>query len=434
MNHTESTLPDVDTPPGPEPAYAAFVGIDWADQQHAVALLDPQSGTVTHENVAQTPEALDDWALQLLQRFGGLPIAVALEQSRGALIYALMKYPHLVPYPVPPARLAAYRQAFTSSGAKDDPTDADLVLDYLVKHRQALRPWRPDCQQTRHLQLLVEQRRKIVDQRTALSNQLTAQLKCTFPQAIDWLGDKIYTRLATDFLLKWPDLQSLQRSKIDTVRRFFYAHNLRRGDIIEARLDQMRTAKPLVDDPALLAVGQMTVKALAGLLRQLVDTVAGFEKQIQQVFADHDDAPIFSSLPGAGKALSPRLACAFGSDRGRFTQAQDMQIFSGIAPVTKRSGKTMLVQRRWACPTFVKQTFHEFAGCSIGRSIWAKSFYDLQRSRGKGHHAAVRSLASKWIRIIVACWHARTPYDEARYLAQLRLRRSPLLQYLPSPE
>ncbi|OHB80369.1 MAG: hypothetical protein A2V98_04765 [Planctomycetes bacterium RBG_16_64_12] len=95
--------------------------------------------------------------------------------------------------------------------------------------------------------------------------------------------------------------------------------------------------------------------------------------------------------------------------------AEEMQNFSGIAPVTKRSGKQTRAQRRWACPKFLLQTFHEFAGCSLKKSVWAKAYYDLQRSQGKGHHTAVRTRAFKWIRIIFRCWKNRTPYDESTY-------------------
>ena len=103
---------------------------------------------------------------------------------------------------------------------------------------------------------------------------------------------------------------------------------------------------------------------------------------------------------------------------------------SGIAPITKRSGKSCWVHWRWACPKFVRQSFHEYAAQSIRWSGWARAFYDLQRQRGKGHHAAVRSLAYRWIRIIYRCWQQRTPYCEATYCEALVRRKSPLAQIL----
>jgi len=148
---------------------------------------------------------------------------------------------------------------------------------------------------------------------------------------------------------------------------------------------------------------------------------------------EHPDAALFLALPGAGAALAPRLLVAFGSDRQRFQTAAELQTLSGVAPVTKRSGKRRTVHRRWACPKFLLQTFHEFAMCSRKKSVWAKAFYLLQRSHGKGHHAALRSLAFKWIRILFRCWKTNTPYSEMRYLQSLQRSNAPLLAFLSAP-
>src|SRR6184192_4620687 len=154
--------------------YGALVSIDWADQQHAVCLLDLSTGAREQTIVKHTPQALQEWALDLRQRFAGQPIAVCLEQSRGPLIYALLKYDFLVLYPINPATLAKYRQAFSPALGKDDPSDADYLLDLLQHHRNRLRPWHPDDQKTRTLRLLVEQRRRLTGDRTRISNRLTA--------------------------------------------------------------------------------------------------------------------------------------------------------------------------------------------------------------------------------------------------------------------
>ena len=139
--------------------FAAFVGLDWADQKHDLVLYDQRGGKPEHRELVQTPEAIDEWACSLRQRFGGRPIAVCFEQSRGGIAYALLKYDFLVLFPLPPARLASYRESFSNSGAKDDPTDAALLVDYLLRHRDQLRVWQPDTPATRELQLLAEARR-----------------------------------------------------------------------------------------------------------------------------------------------------------------------------------------------------------------------------------------------------------------------------------
>jgi len=414
--------------------FAALIGIDWADQKHVVCLRPKDAGRLEHAEVEQTPEALADWAGQLRQRFAGRSVAVCLEQSRGALIYALMKFDFLVLYPINPAKLANYRQAIGStSGAKDDPTDAQWLVDYLTKHRDRLQPWQPDDVLTRQLGLLVEGRRQIVNLRTRLSNALKSQLKLYFPQAMPWAGEHMYSRQACDFLIKWSTLEALQRAKPETIRRFFYAHNCRRVDRIDQLLEQVSQAQPLTTDHAVVAAAAMMVQTLAKQLRQLAASIQIYDKKIQELFAQHPDAPIFKAFDGAGPALAPRLITAFGSNRDRFESAEQVQAYSGIAPVTKRSGKQHLVQRRWACPKFLRQTFHEFADHSRKKSTWAAAYYQMQKAKGKGHHAALRALAFKWIRILFRCWKNRTPYDESVYLRSLHKRHAPLLEFITEP-
>jgi transposase len=410
--------------------FAAFVGLDWADEKHDIALYDQRGGRPELSVLPHTPEAIDEWACGLRQRFGGRPIAVCFEQSRGGIAYALLKYDFLMLFPLPPARLAAYRQSFSNSGAKDDPTDAVLLLDYVLRHRDQVRVWQPDTPATRELQLLAEARREAVDQRTRLSNQLTAVLKRYFPQALTLVGCDVDTPLACDFLARWPSLDMVQRAAPATLRKFYYAHHCRREERIVERLELARAAIPLTTDAVLIQTGILQVHCLIAQLRALAKAIQKYEQRLGQLMDEHPDAALFLALPGAGPALAPRLLVAFGTDRERFQSAAELQAFSGIAPVTKRSGKHRSVHRRWACPKFLLQTFHEFAKCSCKKSPWAQAFYDLQRSRGKGHHTTLRALAFKWIRILFRCWKTRTPYSEQRYLDSLQAQHAPLLAFL----
>ena len=179
--------------------FAALIAIDWADKKHAVSLYDETTGGREQTTIKHTPEALNDWALALRTRFQGQPLAVCLEQSRGPLIYALLKYDFLVLYPINPVTLAKYRQAFSPALGKDDPSDADYLLDLLQHHRARLTPWRPDDEKTRTLRYLVEQRRRLVNDGTRTTNRLTALLKSYFPQVVNWFSE-LRTLIVCDFL------------------------------------------------------------------------------------------------------------------------------------------------------------------------------------------------------------------------------------------
>ena len=408
-------------------ALVACVGLDWGDTRHAVQLQLVDGGPIEQLELEQKPDVLHAWVAQLRQRFHGRPVGIAVEQRKGAVMHALMAYDFLVLFPVNPKALARYREAFRTSGAKDDPTDAALLLDLLRKHRDQLRVWRPDTVEARTLQSLCEQRRKLVNHRVAVTNRMTSLLKQYFPQALDWVGD-VASLQGCDFLMKWPALAAVQRARPRTLRTFYQQHNCRKADVIDERIRQIAGACPLTSDPAIVDPLSLAVQTYATQLQVLIEAVQAFDTRIAHVFAHHPDQALFDSFPGAGPVCAPRLSAAFGTDRSRWESASDLQSHSGIAPVTERSGKALWVHHRLACPKFVKQTFHEFADQSIRFSTWARAYYDQQRGRGNDHHAALRALAYKWIRILFRCWKDRTPYDEATYTAALRRHGSTLVE------
>jgi transposase len=408
-----------------EPSWAGFVAIDWADQKHHWKLVDAESKRSEEGELEHTPEAIDLWVAHLHARFADRPVAVCLEQSRGSLVYMLLKYPHLVLFAVSPTTSARFRQALYPSGSKSDPTDTALLLDLLLYHRSNLRRIDPDTPETRLLQMLVEQRRQWVDDRTRYSNQLTACLKLYFPQVLNWI-DNIDSPLGCDLLEQWPSLQQLQRAHPGTLRKFFVAHNSRSEERMRERLEAIYKAQPAVQDPALLEAGAITAQGLVALLKTLNARITKLDERIATAESAHPDSVLFAGLPGAGPALRPRLIVAFGTQRQRYASAAELQAYSGIAPVTERSGRSEWVHFRRACPKFLRQTFHEFASHSVARSRWARAYYDLQISKGKGHHAAVRALAGKWIRVLFRCWKDGKPYDEQTYLRALEKHHSPL--------
>lgn len=410
-----------------EPDLAACVGVDWADQRHVIYLQATDRSEAESCQLEQKPDVLHDWVAQLRVRFEGRKIGIAIEQSRGAVIHALMRYDFLVLYPINPKALARYREAFRVSGAKDDPSDAELLLDLLRLHRNRLRAWLPDTVETRRLQILAEYRRKLVNNRIRHTNRATSLLKMYFPQALDWAGE-LDTVQSCDFLAKWPALTTIQRARPSQLRKFYLQHHGRNLVLIEERLRQISTARSLTDDPAIVDVLSRAVQAEAAQLRPIIEWIARFDQILAQHFASHPEHDLYESFPGAGPVYAPRLLTALGTDRTRWESSTDVQCHSGIAPVTEKSGKSCWVHRRLACSNFVRQTFHEFAAQSIRYSTWARAYYDQMRGRGLRHPAAIRALAFKWIRIIYRCWRDQKPYDEQIHLDSLQAKHSPLLK------
>jgi transposase len=409
--------------------YAAYIGLDWGSDKHSVALKVSGSNEIERYMLKQTPEDLHAWLFKLRDKFGGRPVAVAIEQTKGAVIHALLGYDFVHIFRINPKSLADYRKAFSPSGAKDDPTDAEYLLEWVEIHRNRIKPWVPDDAQTRALQKLVEFRRELVNQRVAFTNQLTQALKEYFPQALDW-GGEVERVMICDFLSKWPTLEKIKKVRPDTIRAFYRQHGCRSSERIEERLKAIPGAKALTEDPAVIATSVCMVQAIVRTLYPLIESITRLDKEIGERFKGHPDMAIFDSFPGAGAALAPRLLAAMGSDRRRFDSADEIQKYSGIAPVTERSGKHEWVHRRFACSKFLRQTFHEFAGQSIKFCTWARGYYDMMRGRGIDHHAAVRALAFKWIRIIFRCWQHRVCYKEEIYIRALHKKGSPVVTFM----
>lgn len=406
-------------------SYAALIGIDWGHQRHAIALR-AGAGAIEQRTLEHSAENLHAWLDELHTRFEGRPIALAIESSRGAVINVVTQRDWITVYPIHPKTSARYREAFTPSGAKDDQPDADLLLALIERHRDRLMPLRRDDDSTRRLDGLCRARRTVVDLRTGLLNRLQSLLRGYFPQALELCGEDLGAPLALDLLAHWPTLEALQKARPQTLRSFYYKHNVRRPETVDERVQRVAQSRALTTDAVVIDVSVLQVQGLIAQLRALQKHIATLDAEISTVFAAHPDAALFRELPGAGKVLAPRLAAAFGTDRTRYLDAESVGRYAGVLPVLERSGGRKWVHWRWSAPKFLRQTFVEWAKETVRYCEWAGAFYDYQKKRGKRPQAIYRSLAAKWIRILWRCWQDRTPYDDAHYCAALKDSNSPL--------
>lgn len=406
------------------------VGFDWGQSEHAYCLADARgnirSGRLSHES-----RSLRQWLQSLPELCGTARVALAIESCCPALLALMGEFPWLEIYPIHPAASARFRRAFTPSGAKDDVPDAQTLFELLSQHRQRLRPLRQqDPPQTRLLDGLVRLRRKMVDRRVALNHQIRAALNSFFPEALKLIGEDFSTALAFDFLNRWPDLGSLKRSRPATLKKFFYQHGLRRPQSIDARVELIERSLALHNDLPLIEIAQLNLKMLLQQIRLLASHISELDTQISTIFKEHENWHFFRSLPGAGAAMAPRLLCALSllSDQS----VEQMQRYTGVAPVIERSGTRHWVHRRWNPPRFVHQTLVEWAGLTVQFSSWARAYYYHARASGKGRHTALRALAFKWLRVLGSCLRSGQDYDEKRYISALMRRNCPYIQPTPS--
>jgi len=305
-------------------AFAAFIGIAWADAKHDVCL--QMAGSTQREcfQLEHTPEAIDAWVTTLRTRCNGQPVAICLALNKGPLVSALRKYDFLVLFPINPLMLARYREAFTPSRAKDDPTDAALQLELLLTHREKLQPLRPQSPTMRALAQLVEHRRRVVGDKVRLTNRLTSPLKNYVPQVLHWFQDKDTTILC-DLLSRWPTLTAAQRARRATLDAFCRAHHVRYAEVIAQRIQAIKSTTPLTTDEGVIAPNALLVQALIAQLRGTLQAIADFDTAIAPRAQSHADFSLFQALPGAGPVFASRLLVAFGEQRERYTAAAELQ-------------------------------------------------------------------------------------------------------------
>jgi len=422
MNQNDTTNSNDNTDPSAQPP-AAWIGWDWGDQKHSLALQTP-GGKIEMTTLDHSAENLHRWLKELEQRFGARPVRLGIETSRGAVMAALLHYPWLEIHPINPVTSARYRSAFSPSGAKDDLPDARVCLELVRDHAAKLRRLQPQDPQTLKLAGLVEARRNLVDRRTTLLNQLTSLLKSYYPQALELL-ENLNTPMAVAFLRRWPDVISLKAARSATLKHFFYQHNVRSEGVVKKRLALIAAAVALTTEEARVSVAVLQLNALVDQLEVFQKHVACLDAQIKRAFAVHPDACLFRDLPGAGAQLAPRLCVAFGAERAVWSEPARLQKYAGLAPVREKSGNQLWTHWRWNAPRFLRQSFVEWAGQTVRYSQWARVYYQRMVKKGKKHAVILRALAFKWIRILWKCWQERRAYDEARYLKQLIHRKSP---------
>ena len=164
--------------------------------------------------------------------------------------------------------------------------------------------------------------------------------------------------------------------------------------------------------------------SLVALLQTLEGQLAQYRQRIERAFQEHPDHDIFGSLPGAGEKLAPRLLGELGAQRGLFPDAQALQCYAGVSPVSYQSGRINKARIRWACDMALRATVHLWADLSRKRCAWAQTYYQGKRAQGHSHASALRCLGKRWLKILWRLWQDRAAYNENTHLGSLKTHGS----------
>jgi transposase len=407
-NTLNNTLPEF-------PPNDVTAGIDWARDDHAIAIVDGRGREIHRSSVEHTADGLR----QLVKTLGQHGVGeVAIERPDGPVVDALLEAGITVVV-ISPNQVKNLRGRYGSAGNKDDRFDAYVLADTLRTDRPRLRPLVPDTDATVALRRACRARKDLVKHRVAAANQLRAHLRNVLP-AVVGLFSEIDSAITLAFL-----------TRFDTQDKIDWLSPKRLGDWLMRQGYSGKTDPAVLHQRILDAPGGATgnhgvtqahiTASYVALLRTLLEQIKVLEKQIDQQLDGHADAHIFTSLPRSGRVRAARLLAEIGDCRARFPTPESLTCLAGAAPSTRQSGRLRVVGFRWACDKQLRDAVTDFAADTRLVNPWAAGLYDRARDRGHDHAHAVRILARAWLHVIWHCWQDGVPYDPVQHRALQRL-------------
>ena len=339
---------------------------------------------------------------------------VGLENPRSGLVDFLIQRGCTVVLTQPNA-ICNYRKSRTSSGAKSDQADAQLIADYVREHHRNLRSISIADEAIKELSLLLEDRDRLVQQKVRFSNQLTSTLKEYFPQVLEAFGS-IDNKSTIQFLKVTDTFDQVKGTPRKKLEKLLDESGVARKDSREQFHQAMKKPGYRVS-PGLIKAKVRLKNALVTHLELLVNQIQEYEKQIKALMDDSTDGNIFRSLPGADYILGGKLLVLYSTRD--FHNASEAQQLFGTAPYTSASGQSRHVGFRKGANKMGRNTFQQLARGSVRSSSWAKIQYAKKRDQGKSLHHTFRCLANTWVKITFAMWRSKTPYDEDKHLASI---------------
>jgi transposase len=399
------------------------IGIDWADQSHAICLRERGTRRIIAEFEITHTAAGVNRLEETIQALGCTPerCVVAIETNQGMLVNYLFESGYRV-HPIPPAAVKAYRDRHRRTGAKSDADDAQLLSDILCQDLELFPPLAGDSPLAREIRTVHRGREQLVRRRAQVLCQLKHNLKTYFPAAIT-LFSGLERQIVRAFLSASPDQRAAQQATRAEVIAFLQRQDYRRLDCVDEIMAKLHA--PVIPVPAWQTrAGVCLTTALLAEIEVLSEQIQKLETQLERLLEQHVDAELFRSLPRVGTVLAAGLIGELGDCREKFEDASALQALAGTAPVTKQSGSSKQVFFRYACNKPLRCLLQQFARQSARKdgSSWARGYLSSQLDRGHSNSRAYRALANRWLVIIFRMWQDHRLYDENYHLSNIARR------------
>ena len=385
-----------------------FLGIDWGHRVLGACLVDSQGKKLWRRLVNNRQAALDELIAQVRGHASAEQVVVAIETPHGLVVDQLLDAGFAV-VALPANILCSWRSRYGPAKGKDDLADAYMLADGLRTDHRRFQALRPDSEATQVVRSLSAMRRTLVNKRVAVRNELEALLRVQLPGVIGLFSD-LTSPTSLAFLERFPTQEKADWLSPARLAKWLASRRYTGGKSPEPLMDHLQGALRGVTG-ARADVQARQVGHLLAQIRLLREQIAEVEKQLGEAVREHEDAPLFASLPMTGDVLVAGLISVFGDNRDRFSHPDSIAGLNGVAPVTYASGRRRVVRYRRACHRSGRLVLTCFAGLSTRECAWAKEAYDAARARGMTHPKAARTLARKWVRVLFAMWKNRTPYD-----------------------
>ncbi len=386
-----------------------FGGVDWGGHEHQLCLVDDTGSKQLELRVTHDVAGLRELLRQLADHGDHVPIAI--ERAEGLLVEHLQANGHPV-FPVSPRIAARARERYRVAPIKDDRFDAFVLADMLRLEHMHWRALAVASPLLAELRALTRDRERLLETQQATEAQLRAILESYHP-APARLFSSVDRQITLAFIDDYPT--PAVASRVRTARMAgFMGRNGYTGRVPAQVLAERMRANLLSASPGTVAGKSHSAKTFAHLLGDMNKALAEFDDAIASVVAEHPDAEIFASFPGVGPVLTAVLLAEIGEDRDRYPSAQALLAESGLAPVTRSSGRSRSVRFRYAANTRLREASMWWAFNSLKTSPWAAAaFRQARNDRGQRYHRALRGLAARWMRVAWRCWQDSVAYDPA---------------------
>lgn len=395
-----------------------YLGVDWADEFHQLWVGDPQGKKVAEMKIEQSPKGLSELGRWLYERKAeGIELWAAIEKPQGRIVDFLLDHAVVV-YPVNPKALDRARDRFRMSQSKSDGFDAYVLAEFLRTDHVHLRALKPDSEQAQELKMLTRDHHRLGRHKTRLLNQIEVTLKEYYPRPLEVFSD-LESKIALDFLERYPTPRALSQLTRRNWNRFAKRDHRLGKERCKELWEKLSQPQLKIPEHVVRTKAQLLL-VLVTQLKSLAQAVKNYGEEVERFFASMPAAEFVKTLPGGkGGTTVPMLWAELGDANSRWQSFRHLQAEAGGVPVTKASGKSRVVQFRFACNKLLRYASYWFSFNSLNRCEWANKYYRDQRRKGHSHPQALRALGAKWLKIIFVMWRDHKPYDENFHLANI---------------